>query len=1161
MRGFFMKRGQKAAVGALGVAAALCLGVGMGISAEAALGTYVGTPFGILVEKSQFKMLEEGALLSAQENGIAFSAVLDAEIYEKLLDKQNTEELSFGMVYTVPEIMNLYSSRWTETDVVIHSPYCFTVERKNSWYKEGDFYRYDMAIADIPDNGYEIDFIVRPYIKAGEFYFYGEALTRSMMDAAELALASEESDVETKVFAEEVAAAKLYRVETDEVFGDYAEMSGVKAPTTAKDYPEISYGGGAAAGDKVSITVLEKPEWMTELNGFTVTTTDGQAIEIEKVTDGEYTFTMPESDIVIAGNIETETYTITWKNPAETGKGEDVVLKTDILHYGEMPEYTGAIPQRAETEDAVYTFTGWTPEISMVRGDATYTATYSSTWQDGDMEAESDPEFCLADFADEEYAERVSWPNYGYNASFSTEVLPFYTDKNGVEKEGVLLVDYDGVGDSNENSLQVDLGRPVKRVDVYALTVTFCTVNANILGGGLAMTPEEARINVLLYGYEERFRVTPEGGLYGPWANNRTDVSTVNNQWTTVYITNTKHLDWSMDEDGYIRSIWLETFNSRGKQIYISDVGYIAPTDLEGYEPWTDMDLEENVLSDFNEAEYVRNLTGPHGKAIVNDGVLEFDIFGMAYSYTDIWLGKPIAIDEIEQLQIVMKQEGVMALDQAVGPEVYFGNYDDQETFKPGFYIGKAFNTEQKDEDGFVTFTFTKAQVQSWGNPDELGRLNKIRIMLQGQSGTPKMFIKEIRNAVTPPFEAWKDTNIAEGLLSDFVETEYAGNVSGTALGAATVEKGALKLEYKNVGNVYVDIWFGKPVHFKALKTITFKMRAENLSQVFIAGYDDDIFKGGYYLGTNDMTDGGLTSEWKEFTVAEGDISFWQPYADEEGNIYKCRILVQSSDGNGVLYIDEIRYTENSPFVHWTDSDIEDGILADFNEENYAGNVISHNVSGAEVQDGILDITVKGAGVFSYVDIYLGRIVPVEEINKLKIVMQVKNMPGEQSAYFTNYDELRFVQSGGYDYTGKTFENPDENGWVTFEFDKSNIKAWGNPDENGCLNKIRIMFQDKDSEFTVLIKEIGYTTNSASFSEIWTDNDIADGILADFEEAEYAGNVAGNCENAEVTNGGGKVTVQWFGKIHLCRHLFGKGFESGRNKHSVYRLKIGRYAW
>lgn len=94
-----------------------------------------------------------------------------------------------------------------------------------------------------------------------------------------------------------------------------------------------------------------------------------------------------------------------------------------------------------------------------------------------------------------------------------------------------------------------------------------------------------------------------------------------------------------------------------------------------------------------------------------------------------------------------------------------------------------------------------------------------------------------------------------------------------------------------------------------------------------------------------------------------------------------------------------------------------------------------------------------------------------------------------------------------------------------------------------------------------MYKEIGYTTNSASFSEIWTDNDIADGILADFEEAEYAGNVAGNCENAEVTNGGGKVTVQWFGKIHLCRHLFGKGFESGRNKHSVYRLKIGRYAW
>lgn len=58
-----------------------------------------------------------------------------------------------------------------------------------------------------------------------------------------------------------------------------------------------------------------------------------------------------------------------------------------------------------------------------------------------------------------------------------------------------------------------------------------------------------------------------------------------------------------------------------------------------------------------------------------------------------------------------------------------------------------------------------------------------------------------------------------------------------------------------------------------------------------------------------------------------------------------------AADGNGVLCIDEIRYTENSPFVHWTDSDIADGILADFNEENYAGNVAG-NCENAEVTNG-----------------------------------------------------------------------------------------------------------------------------------------------------------------------------------------------------------------
>ena len=64
-------------------------------------------------------------------------------------------------------------------------------------------------------------------------------------------------------------------------------------------------------------------------------------------------------------------YTITWKNDDGT------VIGTDTLEYGTTPSH--ADPSKAATAQYTYTFTGWTPEIATVTGDATYTATYSGT--------------------------------------------------------------------------------------------------------------------------------------------------------------------------------------------------------------------------------------------------------------------------------------------------------------------------------------------------------------------------------------------------------------------------------------------------------------------------------------------------------------------------------------------------------------------------------------------------------------------------------------------------------------------------------------------------------------------------------------------------------------------------------------------------------------
>ena len=67
------------------------------------------------------------------------------------------------------------------------------------------------------------------------------------------------------------------------------------------------------------------------------------------------------------------TYTITWVNEGGT------TLETDTgVAYGATPEYNGATPTKADDGHYHYTFTGWSPAISSVTGNVTYTAQFSS---------------------------------------------------------------------------------------------------------------------------------------------------------------------------------------------------------------------------------------------------------------------------------------------------------------------------------------------------------------------------------------------------------------------------------------------------------------------------------------------------------------------------------------------------------------------------------------------------------------------------------------------------------------------------------------------------------------------------------------------------------------------------------------------------------------
>ena len=63
---------------------------------------------------------------------------------------------------------------------------------------------------------------------------------------------------------------------------------------------------------------------------------------------------------------------------------DGTVLQESEVPAGKTPEYTGDTPTRKEDKNYTYTFAGWSPEITTVTDDATYTATYTKKKKSSD---------------------------------------------------------------------------------------------------------------------------------------------------------------------------------------------------------------------------------------------------------------------------------------------------------------------------------------------------------------------------------------------------------------------------------------------------------------------------------------------------------------------------------------------------------------------------------------------------------------------------------------------------------------------------------------------------------------------------------------------------------------------------------------------------------
>ncbi len=95
-----------------------------------------------------------------------------------------------------------------------------------------------------------------------------------------------------------------------------------------------------------------------------------------KIKDGKLVYTVAAE---FEGNTYTDTksvdlkYTVNWVVEGETVETDENVV------YGTMPEFNGETPAKASTEDYNYTFTGWSPELSAVTADVTYTAVFEES--------------------------------------------------------------------------------------------------------------------------------------------------------------------------------------------------------------------------------------------------------------------------------------------------------------------------------------------------------------------------------------------------------------------------------------------------------------------------------------------------------------------------------------------------------------------------------------------------------------------------------------------------------------------------------------------------------------------------------------------------------------------------------------------------------------
>ena len=354
-----------------------------------------------------------------------------------------------------------------------------------------------------------------------------------------------------------------------------------------------SEGNALTADTTVTGDVTYTAEYTSTVNTYTVTwkNEDGTILETDKAVaygttpkydgatptkaaDAQYTYTFkgwsPEVSAV-TGNVTytatytqtVNTYTVTWVN------ADGKVLETDEnVPYGTTPKYDGATPTKAADAQYTYTFKGWSPEVSEVTGDVTYTAEYTT--------------------ATNTYT--VIWKNYDGTILETDEAVPYGTmpQYNGATptKTGDAQYTYTFKGWSPEVSTVTG---NVTYTAEYTSTVNTYTVTFDANGGKGSMEDQSFNYGADVTLTENTFtcenykftgwntKADGTGTTYtdGDTISNLTENITLYAQWQfwNGWLTDTNGTTYYVDGNKGYSSTWATI---EGNTYYFNDAGYIV---------------------------------------------------------------------------------------------------------------------------------------------------------------------------------------------------------------------------------------------------------------------------------------------------------------------------------------------------------------------------------------------------------------------------------------------------------------------------------------------------------------------------------------------------------------------------------------------------------